>query len=264
MTITEQINRGPLRTSTLRVIIALVRRNVVGITRVPSAAVPTLVFPIFGTVAFSSLYGAAIRQYYPRLDALNWYAPMNVLQGAAFGGVFLAFGTIRDFETGVVDRLLASPMSRRALLGATAVTAMVRSLLPFVIVLAIGFAGGMTMPGGVLSLVVLLIAGMAIASIGCMWGTGLAYRFKSMAAAPLMQVGVFVLVFLSATQVPMQGLSGWLHTIARINPATNILRMGRQGFLGDVTWHDTWPGLLSIAGFAVVAGLFADRGLRKL
>ncbi len=255
---------APLHTSALLAILRLVRRNLIGVTRLPSAAIPSLVFPVFGTIAFSSLYGAAIRQYYPKLNALNWYGPINVMQGAAFGGVFLAFGTIRDFQTGIVDRLLVSPVRRPALLGATVATAVVRSLLPFVVVLAIGFAGGMTMPGGVLSLLTLLVAAMSISAIGVMWGTGLAYRFKTMAAAPLMQIGVFVLVFLSATQVPMEGLTGWLKVIARINPATNILRLGRQGFLGSVTWHDTWPGLLSIAGFSVAAGLFSYRGLRKL
>ena len=224
---------------------ALVRRNLVNVTRLPSALVPSLVFPIFGTIAFSSLYGAAIRQYYPKLNALNWYVPLNVVQGAAFGGVFLAFGTIRDFQTGVVDRLLTAPLRRRAML-------------------AIGILGGMTFPGGIVGVVMLLIGCVATGVLGCMWGTGLAYRFKSMAAAPLMQVGVFVLVFLSATQVPMVGLTGWLHTIARINPATNLLRMSRQGFIGPVTWHDTWPGLLAILGLSAGLWVFADRGLRKL
>jgi ABC-2 type transport system permease protein len=85
-----------------------------------------------------------------------------------------------------------------------------------------------------------------------------------MAAAPLMQVAVFVLVFLSATQVPMRGLSGWLHTVARFNPATNLLRMARQGFIGHVTWHDTWPGLLATLCMGLALLTFADRGLRKL
>ena len=79
-----------------------------------------------------------------------------------------------------------------------------------------------------------------------------------------MQLGVFVLVFLSATQVPMRGLSGWLHSFARVNPATNILRLGRQGFLGQVTWNDTWPGIVAIAGMGVFLTIFADRGLKKL
>ena len=263
-TLTEGMNRLPLRTSSMRSVLALVRRNLIAILRVPSAALPSLVFPVFGTIAFSSLYGAAIRQYYPNLNSLNWYVPINVMQGAAFGGVFLAFATIRDFQNGVIDRLLVSPMRRRAMLLASVITAMLRTFLPFALVLLIGCVGGMGLPGGLMGLVVLLVASMAIGGVGCLWGHGLAYRFKTMAAAPLMQIGVFVLVFLSATQVPMQGLSGWLHVIARVNPATNLLRFGRQGFLGAVTWHDTWPGLLSIAGFGLVAWVFADRGLRKL
>ena len=243
---------------------ALVRRNVVSIGRLPSALMPSLVFPIFGTIAFSSLYGAAIRQYFPTLNALNWFVPINIMQGAAFGGVFLAFGAIRDFETGVIDRLLAAPLHRRSLLLASIVTAALRSLLPFVLVMIIGFVGGMTIPGGAMGIVCLLIATIGTAVLGAMRGMGLAYRFKSMAAAPLMQLGVFVLVFLSATQVPMQGLSGWLHSFARVNPATNVLRLGRQGFLGQVTWHDTWPGLLAILGMGAFLTVFCDRGLNKV
>lgn len=245
--------------------LALVKRNLIGITRLPSALVPSLVFPIFGTIAFASLYGAAIRQYFPHLNALNWYVPLNIVQGAAFGGVFLAFGTIRDFQTGVIDRLVAAPLRRRAILLAAVLTATVRSLIPFVLVMAIGVLGGMSFPGGVLlSTLMVLIGCIATGVLGCLWGTGLAYRFKSMAAAPLMQVGVFVLVFLSATQVPMEGLTGWLHAVARVNPATNLLRMSKQGFLGQVTWHDTWPGLLAITGMGAVLLVFADRGLKKL
>ena len=76
------------------------------------------------------MFGAAIRQYYPDIDPLNWYVPVNVLQGGAFGGVFLAFGTIRDFQTGVFDRLLTAPLRRRAMLASAVAAAVVRVLLP--------------------------------------------------------------------------------------------------------------------------------------
>ena len=38
-------------------------------------------------------------------------------------------------------------------------------------------------------------------------------------------------------------MQGWLHSVARINPMTNILRLGRQGFVGEITWADIvgWP-----------------------
>jgi ABC-2 type transport system permease protein len=257
-------SQSPHSANTLSTAIALVRRNLLSLWRLPSALVPSLIFPVFGTIAFSSLYGSAIRAYYPNINALNWYVPLNVMQGGAFGGVFLAFGAIRDFETGIIDRFLSAPLKRRSLLLATVLTAAVRALLPFVLVMIIGFVGGMSIPGGFLGVLCLLIAGIGTSVIGSMWGMGLAYRFKSMAAAPLMQLGVFALVFLSATQVPMSGLSGWLHAVARVNPATNILRLGRQGFIGQVTWADTWPGLLAIAGAGVALAIFADRGLKKL
>jgi ABC-2 type transport system permease protein len=243
---------------------ALVKRNLLSIWRLPSALVPSLIFPVFGTVAFSSLYGSAIRAYYPGLNALNWYVPLNVMQGGAFGGVFLAFGAIRDFETGIIDRFLSSPMKRRSLLLGTVITAALRALLPFVLVMILGFIGGMTIPGGLLGVLCLLVAGVGTSVVGSMWGMGLAYRFKSMAAAPLMQLGVFVLVFLSATQVPMRGLSGWLHSFARVNPATNILRLGRAGFQHTVLWSECWPGLLALLGLGALLAVFADRGLKKL
>jgi ABC-2 type transport system permease protein len=242
----------------------LVRRNLVAIVRLPSVVVPSLVFPLFGTIAFASVYGAAIRQYFPQFPTMNWYVPLNVLQGAAFGSVFLAFGTIRDFQTGFFDRLLVAPSPRRALLAGSLTTAVVRALLPFVVVVAIGFLGGMSTPGGLAAtLGMLLVTSFCIALLGVCWGVGLAYRFKSMAAAPLMQVGVFVLVFLSESQVPERGLTGWLSHVARYNPATYLLRMGRQGFLGEVSWDHTWPGLLAFAGLFAVVLTFAATGLRS-
>jgi hypothetical protein len=45
---------------------------------------------------------------------------------------------------------------------------------------------------------------------------------------------------------------------------TNILALSRQGFIGDVTWAQTWPGLIALVGSTVVLTLFALRGLRSI
>jgi ABC-type polysaccharide/polyol phosphate export permease len=63
--------------------------------------------------------------------------------------------------------------------------------------------------------------------------------------------------------VPLSLQTGWLHGVARFNPVTNVLRMARQGFVGDVTWHDTWPGLLAIVVLVVALGGLALRGLKR-
>ena len=58
-------------------------------------------------------------------------------------------------------------------------------------------------------------------------------------------------------------MSGWLHTVAEYNPATQIVEAARQGFVGGVTWGDTWPGLLALAGLMAVLAAFALRGMRR-
>ena len=62
-------------------------------------------------------------------------------------------------------------------------------------------------------------------------------------------------MFPSIGQVPLALLDGWMKSVARVNPVTNVMRMMRQGFLGEVTWADTWPGLLVVAvGITVFFG----------
>ena len=79
-----------------------------------------------------------------------------------------------------------------------------------------------------------------------------------------MQLGLFTALFLTNAQAPLAIMTGWLHAVARVNPFTNILRLARQGFLGDVTWNDTWGGLVAIVVLSTLMLTFAYRGLAKL
>ncbi len=79
-----------------------------------------------------------------------------------------------------------------------------------------------------------------------------------------MQSGVFLAVFLSTAQMPIELLTGWLHEVARFNPMTNILTLARQGFVGEVAWETTWPGLLALAEMAAGLGAFAYRSMQKV
>jgi ABC-type multidrug transport system permease subunit len=103
-----------------------------------------------------------------------------------------------------------------------------------------------------------------MAAAFCLLGLAVVYRFRTMRSMILIQVGGFSLMFLSTGQVPIHFMNGWLHTVARVNPVTNVLRFARQGFLGDLTWSMTWPGLVALGAMVAVAGALAVHQLRRL
>lgn len=267
-----RVDLGEVRTGNVAIIRQMVVRNLRGIRRQPATFVPTLVMPIFFVITFSGAFGFAGAAF-GNGNALSWYAPMAIIQGAAFAGVTIGFSAARDFETGFFDRFLLAPMSRMTLISGALVAALLRSAFTTTAVLLVAAVGGVAVPGGILGLVALYLSSLGVSIAAALWGLGLVYRVQSTNVGPVIQVGIFVTIFLSTAQVPIAAMSGWLASVARVNPMTNILRMARAGFVPDqivppagfgVGWSEMWPGLLALAAMTAVLGLFALRGMRRL
>jgi ABC-2 type transport system permease protein len=142
------------------------------------------------------------------------------------------------------------------------ISAALRSLIPAVVLLAVGFAIGVDWPGlEGLAIALLLVMGMG--TIAACWGTAIALKYRSQSAAPLMQAGMLLLILTTTAYAPLAVLTGWLQTVAEYNPVTQILDAARQGFVGSVTWGETWPGLLALAGLLAVLSALALRGMRR-
>lgn len=268
----SRVDLGSARRGARPVVREMVARNLRGIRRQPATFVPTLVMPIFFVVTFSGAYGFAGRAF-GNGNALSWYAPMAIIQGASFAGLTIGFSTARDFESGFFDRLLLAPIGRLTLLGGSLAAALVRALVTTTAVLLAAAVGGVAVPGGALGIVALYLSSLGIAVVAALWGLGLVYRVKSTNVGPIMPMGIFMAIFLSTAQVPIFAMSGWLPSVARVNPMTNVLRMARAGFVPDqaippagfgVGWSEMWPGLVALAGATVVLGAFAIRGMRRL
>jgi ABC-type multidrug transport system permease subunit len=117
---------------------------------------------------------------------------------------------------------------------------------------------------GVDGVVVAFGVGMVFAAIMACWGVTLALYFKTQSAAPLMQAGTFILVLFTAAYAPLDLLSGWLHDVAVVNPVNHVLTAVRQGFIGQISWADTWPGLVTLLGMSAAFGALAVRQLLRV
>jgi len=270
MSTTLQPTRDVLASSTQRTIGILAKRSIRTIRRLPSAFFPALAMPIFNMIVFAGTFFAVTQiPGFPTDRSINWYMPLGIMMGAAFGGVGLGFTAIRDIETGFYDRLRMTPTSRLSLVLGPLMGTLVRIVMMTTIVIVIGVALGARFTGGVLGVLCLYIAALGLATIGAGWGLGLAFRFQDMRGAAVMQLSIFLVMFLSSAQVPLNVMTGWLHTVARVNPATNILRLARAGLVDasspdHLSWNAVWGGLVAIVVMASLALAFAVRSLHRL
>ena len=244
---------------------ALVRRSANELLRVPGAAIPGVLAPTIFFLGLTSVFGELTNLRGFATDSYqSFLIPVSLLQGAGFTGAATGVNLARDIEQGWFDRLLASPAPRPALLAGLVFSASVRALVPAVVLLGVAFAIGADWPGFA-GLLIAFFGVMAMGTVAALYGCALALKFRTQAAAPLMQAGMFVLILFTTSYAPKALLQPWLQTVSEINPVTQILEMVRQGFLtGEVTWAETWPGLVALAGLITIFAFFALRGMRRM
>lgn len=249
----------------LAVSVGLAGRNLLLVRRVPSVFIPSLVMPLFILVATSgAFHGIGALPQFAGSSYLAFTIPMAATMGAGFAGINSGMTLARDLEGGFFDRLQASPAPRIALIVGPLIAALVRSLFTTSVVFIAGMIGGVMLPGLASTLLIYGLALLFSAAASC-WAIGIALRTRTVAAAPIMQIAVFLSVFTSVAYVPQNALTGWLGTVARFNPVTYILNASRSAELtGTVIWSDTWPALVTGLALLLLLGAFALIPLRHL
>jgi ABC-2 type transport system permease protein len=244
------------------VALGLAWRNLHNFFLNPALVVPALMFPLFFFTAFAG--GLSRVEDLPNFDFRSGYTAFQfafvLLQASAFGGVFTGFAMARDFESGFGRRMMLAAPRRSALLGGYALAALVRALFIQALLFVIALATGMRVDGTGADLAGMVGLALILNFAALMWAAGIALRFRSIQAGPLMQTPVFMALFLAPVYVPLDLLEGWVHAVAAVNPVTLVLESGRGLISGE---H-----FQTAAAFAVAVGLgalfmaWALRGLR--
>ena len=242
----------------------LMRRGLHEILRVPGAALPGMLAPTIFLLGLTAVFGSLSNlPGYPTDSFISFLVPVSYLQAAGFTGAATGVNLARDVELGWFDRLLVLPVPRWALLAGTVLSASLRVLLPFTMLTIVALIFGAHFPG-VDGLAIAFTVGMFFAAVMACYGVWLALIFKTQSAAPLMQAGTFILVLFTAAYAPLALLSGWMHDVATVNPVNHVLTTVRQGFIGSVSWSDTWPGLITLAALAILFGGLAVRQMTRV
>jgi ABC-2 type transport system permease protein len=229
----------------------------------PSILVPSLLFPFFFFTAFAG--GLSRVSEVPGFDYPAGYTAFQFvfvfLQSAAFGGIFNGFAIARDFESGFARRLLLAAPRRTGIIAGYALVALVRWAAIAAILLVVALIAGMEVLGDPDELFALVLLGLLVNVTALLWAAGVAMRFRTLQAGPLMQVPVFLTLFLAPVYVPLELLSGWIHAVASVNPATFVLEAGR-GLLAGEPVEVATAFAIGVGG-VVLFSFWALRGLKS-
>jgi ABC-2 type transport system permease protein len=241
----------------------LARRLIDSFISSPALFLPPLLMPIFFFVAFAG--GLSAVEAAPGFDYPAGYTAFEygfvLLQAAAFGGVFTGFSIAADFQFGFGRRLLLATPNRSALILGYGIVALVRAAITLAVVTAIALAAGMEVLGNGTDLIGLYVLAAIVNMAGTLFSAGVALRFRSLQATPLMMVPTFLLLFLAPVYVPRDLLAGWVGAVSGFDPVTHIMETGRELLAGQPA--DFLVALAIAVGMVAALLLFAIRGLRK-
>jgi ABC-2 type transport system permease protein len=248
-----------------RVMSMLSRRSLRQTFRRPQFLAPILVFPTLFLIANVGGAGSATRlPGFPQVHGfLDFELPAAMMQSTLLVGVSGGIALALDIELGFIDRLIAAPIRRSAVvtgrLAATGVMGVVAGVWFF----AIGLIGGAHVKGGVLGvLVVLVMLGLSAMAFG---GLGAAIALRSGRASVVQGIFplVLVILFMSSAFFPRELMQEPARTVAGWNPLSLIVDGLREPVVRGVSIEHVATGFAGIAIVAVFAVSLSAWGLRS-
>ena len=219
-------------------------------------------FPLFFFVAFAG--GLTRVGDVPGFDYAAGYVAFQyvwaLLQAVAMGGAFTGFSIAGDFENGFARRLLLAASNRQGIIFGYAIASLVRGALTGILVTFLALLTGMSMSGG-FDLFGLIGLAVLVNVAATLFGAGVAMLLRTQQAGPVIRTPIFLVLFLAPVFVPLNLLSGWLESIARLNPFTTILDAAR-GFLAGTPTSVLPAYAIGVALVAIFA-LWAVYALRR-
>ncbi|MFI6392941.1 ABC transporter permease [Nonomuraea sp. NPDC050547] len=209
--------------------------------------------PLFAGMGFAGDLG----------QALTSFAPGMLVITALFGSMGVAYGTIYEMRSGVLERIAVSPTRRPAIvLGRMlrdVVVLVIQSLIVMVVAVIMGMRVG---PAGLL-LMVLLLALTGLFSSGVAYGLALSLRDEN-AMGQIMQFFALPLMLLSGALLPMAFGPDWLEKVAWFTPFYHPVEAGRALFAGNLGDVNVPLAFAIMLGLALLTVTWSVRSLRRI
>jgi ABC-2 type transport system permease protein len=231
--------------------------------RQPAYAAMTIVQPVIWLLLFGQLFKSVV--HVPGFTTaagsyLEFITPGVIVMTALFSSGWAGTVYIEDMNRGVMDRLLASPVRRGAMMIGTLAYQGLTTILQTLIVFGIAFLAGARFPGGAVGVAVTVLAATLISVIVASLSNALALLLRQQEALiGISQFIVLPLQFLSSAIMDTRVSPAWVRHVARYNPVDWAVVAARQALSANTGWGAVWPRLGLLAALAMTMAWLATR-----
>ena len=254
--------RTPLR-EVIGDALAVARRNVIALTRIPTTIVFSTIQPVIFVLMFRYVFGGAIKPM-PGVRYVDFLMAGIFVQTVTFGSIQTGIGLATDLQTGLIERFRSLPMARSAVLAGRTVADALRNLFVIILMVVVGFLVGFRVHTGVVpflgAIALMLVFGVAMSWVMALVGLNTGNAEAAQAAAfPFMAL----LVFASSAFVPTATMPGPLRAYADHQPITATVNAVRSLTIGGPTAGRVLVSVAWIIGITVVFASLAVRSYRR-
>lgn len=248
---------------------AVAKRNVIKIRRVPEVLVFVLLSPIMFVLLFAYVFGGSIDvkgTSYREFLIAGIFA-----QTVLFGSTFTGAGIAEDMQKGIINRFRSLPMSRSAVLAGRTASDVIYNVLSMIIMAITGLLVGWRIRSSFVD----ALAGFALLLLFAYAVSWIMAFIALLVPSPEVInnasfMVIFPLTFVANTFVPVENLPGPLQTFAEWNPVSAVTEASRVLF-GNIppgtpepsAWPLQHPVAYTLIWVAVIIAVFAPLAVRR-
>ena len=199
----------------------------------------SLVQPIIFLVLFTQLFERfANVPGFPAESYLIFATPGILLQNAFGSALQSGNSIVSDIDSGYLQKMLVTPVSRYAILLGRLTSDAFRVLIQSTIIMVLAFLLGARPVTGLLGVLLMLLT---IAFFGLAWsGISLAIGLKTKSSETVFAFGSFLtfpLLFMSTSLTPLEFMPDWIKTVSMFNPISYTVDAVRALMIDGFVWE---------------------------
>src|SRR5437764_2296475 len=235
-------------------IVSLWRREIVRFYRQKSRVVGVIVSPLLFWLVIGSGFGSSFRSGGSDQSYLQYFYSGSLLMIVLFTSIFTMMSVIEDRDRGFLSSVLVAPVPRSAIVMGKVLGGTTLSTVQGLIFLVFAPAVGVHISVSDFMVVVLSVFLMAFALTAL--GFTLAWRMESAQAFhAIVNLFLIPLWLLSGALFPVNGASGWIRWVMRLNPLTyglDVLRTSLFPATGFMNQFSLTTSLIILVVFTAI------------